>query len=108
MSEDEVSKWLSSVSKRKEDSKRTYSKFKELVQELSVSDLSARQKETLALIKLMIDDDKEQEDRILDAYEMVALLLRRLMKLESEVRQLKEGSGSQGRRPKKTNNASVH
>jgi len=108
MSEDEVSKWLSSVSKRKEGSKRIYSKFKDLVQELSVNDLSTRQKEILALIKLMIDDDKEQENRILDAYEMVGLLLRRLMKLENEVRQLKEGSGSQGRRPKKTNNANMH
>lgn len=108
MSEDEVSKWLNSASKTKEDRKRTYSKFKDLLQELNASDLSTRQKETLALIKLMIDDDMEQENRILDAYEMVALLLRRVMKLENEVRQLKEGSGSQGRRPKKANNASVH
>jgi|WetSurMetagenome_2_1015567.scaffolds.fasta_scaffold863870_1 hypothetical protein len=108
MSEDEVNKWLSSVSKRKEDSKRIYSKSKDLLQELSTSDLSTRQKETLALIKLMIDDDKKEEDSILDAYEMVALLLRRLMKLEFEVRQLKEDFGSQGRRPKKANSASVH
>jgi len=107
MSEDEVSKWLSSVSKRKEDSKRIYSKFKDLLQELSISDLSTRQKETLALIKLMIDDDKEHEDSLLDAYETIALLLRRLMKLEKEVYQLKEGLGSQDRRPKKANNASV-
>jgi len=107
MSEDEVSKWLSSASKRKEDSKRIYSKFKELVQELSVSDLSTRQKETLALIKLLIDDDKKQEDSILDAYELVALLLRRLMKLEKEVSQLKESLGSKDRRSRKTNNASM-
>ena len=108
MSEDEVSKWLSSVSKRKEDSKRIYSKFKDLLQELSISDLSARQKESLALIKLIIDDDKKHEDSIIDAYEMIALLLKRVMKLESEVSQLKEGFGSQDRRPKKANNASVH
>jgi Mg2+ and Co2+ transporter CorA len=108
MSEDEVSKWLSSASKRKEESKRVYSKFKDLLQELSASDLSARQKETLALINLIIDDDKKQEDSILDAYEMVALLLRRVMKLEKEVSQLKEGFGSKDRRPKKANNTSVH
>jgi hypothetical protein len=62
----------------------------------------------LVLIKLIIDDDKKQEDSIIDAYEMVALLLRRVMKLESEVSQLKEGFGSQDRRPKKANNVSVH
>jgi Mg2+ and Co2+ transporter CorA len=107
MSEDEVSKWLSSASKRKEDNKRIYSQFKNLVQELSVSDLSTRQKETLALIKLIIDDDTKHEDSILDAYEMVALILRRLIKLEKEVSQLKESLGSQDRRPKKANNASV-
>jgi hypothetical protein len=38
---------------------------------------------------------------------MVALLLRRVMKLEKEISQLKEGLGSQDRRPKKANNASV-
>lgn len=108
MSEDEVSKWLNSASKTKEDRKRVYSKFKDLLQELNASDLSTRQKETLALIKLMVDDDKKQEDRVLDTYEMVALLLRRVMKLENEVRQLKEGFASQGRRSKKANNASVH
>jgi rubrerythrin len=108
MSEDEVSKWLSSASKRKEDSKRIYSQFKDLMQELSVSDLSARQKEILALVKLIIDDEKNHEDRVIDAYEMVALLLKRVMKLESEVRQLKEGVDSQVRRSKKANNASVH
>ena len=107
MSEDEVSKWLSSASKRKEDSKRIYFKFKDLLQELSVRDLSTRQKETLALIKLIIDDDKKHEDSIIDAYEMVALLLRRVMKLEKEVRQLKEDFGSQDRRAEKANNASV-
>jgi hypothetical protein len=47
MSEDEVSKWLSSVSKRKEDNKRIYSKFKDSLQELSISDLGTKQKETL-------------------------------------------------------------
>lgn len=108
MSEDEVSKWLSSALKTKEDRKHIYSKFKDLVQELNASDLSTRQKETLALIKLMIDDDKEQEDRVIDTYEMVALLLTRVMKLENEVRQLKEDFASQSRRPKKANNASVH
>ncbi len=108
MSEDEVSKWLSSASKRKEDSKHIYSRLKDLVQELSVSDFSVRQKETLALIKLIIDDDKKQEESIIDVYEMVALLLRRVMKLENEVRQLKEGFDSQNRRLKKANNASVH
>lgn len=108
MSEDEVSKWLSSMSKRKADSKHIYSKFENLLQELSVSDLSTRQKETLALIKLMIDDDKKHEDSILDAYEMVALLLRRVMKLEKEVSQLKESFGSKDRQLKKANNDSVH
>lgn len=107
MSEDEVSKWLSSVSKRKEDSKRIDSKFKDLLQELSVSDLNTRQKENLALIKLIIDDNKKHEDSIIDAYEMVALLLRRVMKLEKGVSQLKESFGSQDRRPKKANNVSV-
>lgn len=70
MSEDEVSKWLNSASKTKEDRKRIYSKFKDLLQELNANDLSTRQKETLSLIKLMIDDDKKQEDSILDAYEI--------------------------------------
>lgn len=108
MSEDQVSKWLSNLSKRKEDSKRIHSKFKDLLQELSISDLSTRQKETLALIKLIIDDDKKQEDSIIDAYEMVALLLKRVIKIESEVSQLKKDFDSQNRRPKKANNPSVH
>ena len=91
MTEDEITRWLSSLLKRKEDRKDLYTQFKDLLQESHLSlDLSTKQKETLALIKLIIDNDKKHEDGLIDAYEMIALLLRRVMNLEDKVNQLKK------------------
>lgn len=89
ISNDEMIKWINALKKEKEQSDLEYAKFTGIIQGVRSRPMTQTDEAMLALIELIIKNDKGSKDLFNQTYQIIVVFLNKIETLEKEVKDLK-------------------